>query len=63
MYHIKLVIALELFRIVTHSYAPLFQQKRVLIKLTAFFNSKTKTIYLSPLIVYESKLKIKATSH
>ena len=30
--------------------------------LTAFFNPKTKTIYLNPLIVYETKLQKKATS-
>ena len=41
---------------------PLFQQKRVLIKLATFCDSKTKAIYLNLVIVYESKLKIKVTS-
>ena len=33
---------------------PLFQYKPVLMKLTTLFNSKTKTIYLKPLLFYES---------
>ena len=40
----------------------LFQEKRVLIKLATFFNSKTKAIYLNPLILYKNKLKINVTS-
>lgn len=32
-------------------------------KLTIFFDSKAKLIYLKSLIVYERKLKIKVTSH
>ena len=60
MYYVKPVITLEPFCIVTHSYAASFsKEKRVLITLTTFFNSKTKMIYLNPLIAYESKLKIK----
>ena len=31
-------------------------------KLTALFNLKTKKIYLNSVVVYESKLEIKATS-
>ena len=55
MYHIKLVIPLERFRIVTHSYAASFSIKTCL-------DSKTKVTYLNVVIVYESKLKIKVTS-
>ena len=62
MYHIKPVIALERFCIITHSYAAYFSIKTCLDKTNSIFNSKTKRIYLNPLIVYESKLKIKATS-
>ena len=32
-------------------------------KLTTFFGSKSKMIYFNSLIVYESKSKIKVTSH
>ena len=32
-------------------------------KLATFFDSKSNMIYLNSLIVYESKLKIKVTSH
>ena len=61
MYHIKSIIPLEHFRMVTHSYAASFSIKRVLIKLTTFFDPKTKAIYLNLVIVYGSKLKIKVT--
>ena len=61
MYHMKPAIALKFFPIATHSYTTSFS-KRILIKLTTFFNSKTKAIYLNPLIVYERRLKIKVTS-
>ena len=39
---IILVIAVERFHIVTHSCAARFQQKRVFIKFTTFFISRTK---------------------
>ena len=61
MYHIKSVIPLGRFRIVTYSSAA-FLSYQNLIKLTTFFNSKAKAIYLTPLIFYESKFKIKRTS-
>ena len=60
MYQIKSDIALERFRIVAYSYAATFST--CLDKTNNIFNSKTKTIYLNPLIVYESKLEIKVTS-
>ena len=62
MYHIKPVITLERFHIVAYSYAASFSKKRVLIKLTTFFNSKTKAIYLNPLIAYKNELKMSLTS-
>ena len=63
MYHIKPLIALERFSIVTHIYPASLSIKTCLDKkLTTFFNSKTKVIYLNSLIVYERKLKIKVTS-
>ena len=58
MYHIKPVIPVERFRIVTE---PLFQKKSVLIKPT-FFDSKIKAIHLNLVIVNQSKLIIKVTS-
>ena len=61
MYHVKPVIALKFFPIATHSYTASFS-KCILIKLTTFFNSKTKANYLNIWIVYESKLKIGVTS-
>ena len=61
MYHVKPVIALKFFPIATHTYTASFS-KCILIKLTTFFNSKTKAIYLNLWIVYESKLKIGVTS-
>ena len=62
MYHIKPVISLEPFRIVRHSYAVSLSTKVCLDKINNIFNSKTKVIYLNPLIVYKSKLKIKVMS-
>ena len=62
MYHIKPVIPVERFRIVTHSYGASFsKKKRVLIKST-FFDSKIKAIHLNLVIVNQSKLIIKVTS-
>ena len=63
MQYIVLVIALERFHIVTHSGAAHFQQKRVFIKFTAFFISRTKQIYAKTKnIVSESILKMKVKS-
>ena len=42
MHYIIFVIALACFHIATQSSAACFQQKRVLIKFTAFFISRTK---------------------
>ena len=47
MYHIKPVISLEPFRIVTHSYAASLSTKVCLDKTNNIFNSRTKVIYLS----------------
>ena len=52
MYHMKASTELERFYIVTHNYPASL----------SILNSKAKTIYLNPLVVYESKLKIKVTS-
>ena len=62
MWHIKPVTVLESFWIVTHSYAASYSIKACLDKTTDIFNTKTRAIYLNPLIAYESKLKIKVTS-
>ena len=59
MYQIKPVIALDHFRIVTHSYAGTFSIKTCLDKTNNFFNLKTKAICLNH---YESKLKKKVAS-
>ena len=59
MYHIKPVIQLERFCIVTQSYAASFSIKTCLHKTNnIFFDSKTEAIYLNLVLVYESKLKI-----
>ena len=57
MYHIKLVIPLERFRIVTHSHAASFSIKTCLDK-TNVFDSRTTAIYLNLVIAYKSKLKV-----
>ena len=63
LYHIKLVKALDYFHIVTHSYpAPLSIKASFDKTSNIFLNSKSKAIYLNPLIVYESKFEIKITS-
>ena len=64
MYHIKRVIALECFHIVTHSYAASLSIKTCLHKTNIVFTLDflTKVIYLNPFIVYKSKLKMKVTS-
>ena len=51
MYHIEPAIVPECFHLATHSLAASYS-----IKLATFFNSKTETIYLNPLIANESKL-------
>ena len=61
-HYIILVIALERFRIVTYSFAARFEQKRVFIKFTTFFISRTKQIYTKLINVSESILKIKMKS-
>ena len=48
MHYIILAIALERFHIVTHSGVAHFQQKRVFIKFTTFFISRTKQMYEKP---------------
>ena len=51
-----------------HSYAASLSIKTCIdktnniFKLTSYLNSKTKAIYLNPLISYESKLRIQVTS-
>ena len=59
MYHIKPVITLERFRIVTYSYAASFSIKTCLDKINNIF--KTEAIYVNPLIVYKNKLKTNVT--
>ena len=63
MHYIILANALERFHIVTHSGAAHFQQKRVFIKFTTFFISRTKQVYAKTKnVVSESVLKMKVRS-
>ena len=62
MHYILFVIELGCFRIVTHSCATRFQQKRVFIKFTAFFISRTKLINTKAINVSETIFKIKVKS-
>ena len=58
MYHIKLVIPLERFRIVTHGHAASFSIKTCLDKTNNVFDSRATAIYLNLVIACESKLKV-----